>query len=107
MVLDDVLKCLNGSAPSQRKVLAKKIIGTDFFLAVLIAKFISHEQDRLKTLLGFDTDMYEALMALIGLHPDMEISTKKRLQHIENHVHKWMTAGDDVDHYEVHEVLMA
>lgn len=107
MVLDDVLKCLNGSSPSQRKVLAKKIIGTDFFLAVLIAKFISHEQDRLKTLLGFDTDMYDALMALIGIHPDMEKSTRKRIQHIENHVYQWMTAGDDVDHYEVHEVLIA
>lgn len=107
MVLDDVLKCLGGSSPNQRKVLARQIIVTDFFLTTLIATYISHEQARLKTLLAFDTEMYETLIALIDIHPDMEISTKKKLQHIENHVYKWMTAGDAVDHHEVYEVLFA
>lgn len=105
MILDSILKCLGNLTPSQRKVLAKEIIGTDFFLALLISRFISNEKPRLKTFIGFDTNVYEELMLLIASHPKMEKASKKTLQTIENCIYNWLTNDESLDHYQVYDAF--
>lgn len=105
MVLDDVLKSLGNLAPGQRKVLAKDIISTDFFLALLVSGFINSEKPRLKTLVGFDTAMYEDLMILITHHPRIENITKKAITNIENSLYEWLSTGTLVSHYEVYDAF--
>jgi hypothetical protein len=96
------LKIVSNLTASQRKNLATEMVATDFFLALIISGIIENEKARLKTFMGFDTDLYQDLMFLIALHPKMKNSPKKILMEIENHIFNWLTTSKSVTHHEIY-----
>ena len=105
MVLDEILKCFHGLTASQRKIISKEIIGTSHFLAALISGVISCEHSRLKTFMGFDIELHKILMVIISSHASVTVTSKKKIEEIEERAYQWLTSNEPVTVDEVYSVI--